>query len=295
MIIVKIEGGHSNQLFQYAAGRRLAHRLGVDLYLDLWWFDQIEEIDTPRPYELADYSFPQRFITRTDFALVEDKPDDLKAKIYNLTRGRSKPRIKAYRQVGHGFNEAVLDLPDNTFLDGWWQDERYFKDIRPILLKETELKNKPNARNARWLKEIKDSNSVSIHVRRGDYVTNHLTNKYHGVLPMSYYERALETLVKKTGAKDFKLFVFSNDMEWCKRNIKFKFPTIFVDGHNVGPEDMRLLKHCKHNISANSTFSWWGAWLNQNPEKIVIAPKTWFQHKEDNAATGIVPPEWIRI
>jgi hypothetical protein len=295
VIITKLEGGHSNQLFQYAAARRLADHLGVDLFLDLSWFDNIVDIDSPRPYELNDYIFAQHFITRDKFALVEDKPTNLKAKIYDLSKGRVKPRIKHYRQPGHDFDKNVLKLPDNTYLDGWWQDERYFKDIRPILLKEIELKTKPNAKNANWLEQIKKSNSVSIHIRRGDYVTNNHTNKYHGVLPMAYYEKAVGGLAKKLGQADLQLFIFSNDMDWCKQNLKFKFPTVFVDGHNVGAEDMRLMKHCKHNISANSTFSWWGAWLNQNPDKVIITPKVWFQHKEDNAAASIVPPGWIRL
>jgi hypothetical protein len=295
MIITKLEGGHSNQLFQYAAGRRLAHKLGVELYMDKWWFENVVDIDTPRFYELEDYNFPQRFIDRQDFALVKARSESLKAKLYKLTKGRSKPRVKHIRQRGNGFNKEILSLRDNVYLDGWWQDERYFKDIRPLLLKEIELKTKPNARNAKWLKQIKDSSSVSLHIRRGDYVENKLTNKFHGVIDSAYYQKALDYLVKTTGRKNFELFVFSNDINWCKQNLRFKYTTTFVDGNNAGAEDMRLMKHCKHNIMANSSFSWWGAWLNQNPDKIVIAPKAWFKDKQANSETSIVPPDWIRL
>lgn len=295
MIITKLEGGHSNQLFQYAAGRRLAHKLGVELFMDKWWFDNVVDIDTPRFYELGDYNFSQRFINRGDFALVEDSPDNLRVKIYNLTKGRSKPRIRHIRQKGNGFNEEILDLGDNVYLDGWWQDEKYFKDIRGLLLKEVELKTKPSAQNAKWLKQIKESASVSLHIRRGDYVHNKMTNKFHGVLEPAYYQKALDYLEKTAGSKDLSLFIFSNDIGWCKQNLKFKYPTVFVDAENSGAEDMRLMKHCKHNIMANSSFSWWGAWLNQNPAKIVIAPKVWFRDKKANSETGIVPPDWVRL
>lgn len=295
MIIVKLEGGHSNQLFQYAAGRRLADKLGSPLYMDKHWFSTVAKVDTPRFYELGDYKIAQKFIDRKNFALVEDKPEDLKAKIYNLTKGRTKPRVRHFRQKGNSFNREVLSLPDNTYIDGWWQDERYFKDIRPSLLREVELKTAPRGKNASWLKQIKNSQSVSLHIRRGDYVTNKLTNKFHGVVPNDYYPAALKLLAKNTGQKELELFVFSNDIDWCKQNLKFDYPTTFIDGDNSGAEDMRLMKHCRHNILANSSFSWWGAWLNQNPDKVVIAPKVWFQDNVANAETDIVPKEWIRL
>lgn len=295
MIITKLEGGHSNQLFQYAAGRRLAHKLSVELYMDKWWFENVIDIDTPRFYELEDYNFPQRFINRKDFALAEDTPENIKIKLYNLTKGRSKPRIKQVRQRGNGFNNEVLNLGDNIYLDGWWQDERYFKDIRPLLLDELELKPKPNHQNAEWLERIKSKNSVSVHIRRGDYVDNKLTNRFHGVLEPAYYQKALERLAKTADDKNLNLFVFSNDINWCKQNLKFKYQTVFIDADNSGAEDMRLMKNCRHNIMANSSFSWWGAWLNQNPNKVVVAPKVWFQDKQANRETSIVPPGWIRI
>ncbi|HXY18120.1 MAG TPA: alpha-1,2-fucosyltransferase [Candidatus Nitrosopolaris sp.] len=295
MIITKLEGGHSNQLFQYAAARRLSNHLGVELFIDKWWFENVVNVDSPRFYELGGYNFPQRFINRSEFALVEDKPENLKAKLYKLTKGRAKPRIRHVRQRDNGFNKEVLALSDNVYLDGWWQSEKYFKDIRSILLKEIEPKTKPNVKNAKWLNQIQNSNSVSLHVRRGDYVENKLTNKFHGVVAPAYYQKALAYLAKKVGQKDFKLFVFSNDIRWCKENLKFDYPTIFIDGNNPGAEDMRLMKHCKHHVLANSSFSWWGAWLNQNPDKVVIAPKVWFQDKQANRETDIVPSDWIRI
>lgn len=297
MIIIKLEGGHSNQLFQYAAGRRLADKLGVELFMDKHWFSTVEDIDTPRFYELGWYDLPQRFIDHKNFALVENKPEDVKAKFYKLTKGRSKPRIRHIRQKGVGFNEEVLNLSDNVYLDGWWQDERYFRDVRPMILKDFEVKSAPSKEDVWLIKKIDGSNSVSIHFRREDYVTNAHANQFHGLPTIKYYKAALELLAKKTGQKDLELYIFSNDIEWCKQNLKFKYPMTFIGGEakDRGPVDMRLMKYCKHNIMANSSFSWWGAWLNQNPDKIIVAPKVWFQDKKANAETEIIPSDWIRL
>lgn len=295
MIVVKLEGGHSNQLFQYAAGRRLALKLGVELLMDLSWFNSIAQGDTQRIYELGEYKIKQNFITNDKFALAKDEPENIKVKLYKITKGRRKPRFIQYREKNHSFDKDVLKLPDNIYLDGFWQNEKYFKDIRPTLLNELELQRPPSAKNGTLLKQIKTSNSVSVHIRRGDYVTNTATNKFHGVMSLDYYRSALNLLKEKNSSKDLHLFIFSNDIGWCKQNIKLGGQTTFVEGNKKGAEDMRLMKHCKHNILANSSFSWWGAWLNENPDKIVIAPKIWFQDKKANEETEIVPDSWIRI
>ena len=297
MIIVKLEGGHSNQLFQYAAGRCLAHKLGAELFMDRHWFDTVVDVDTPRFYELGGYNIPQKFISQEAFALVEDKQEDVKTRLYKLTKGRRKPRIRHIRQQGNSFNSEILALSDNVYLDGWWQDQRYFQDIRSLILKDFELKTKPSKDDAKLLKEITNSNSISVHFRREDYVSNKHANKFHGLPNIEYYKRGLKYLADKTGWREMNLYVFSNDIEWCKKNINFDYPTAFIGGQEKdrGPRDMRLMKHCKHNLLANSSFSWWGAWLNQNSDKIIIAPKVWFQDKLANSETEIVPKDWIRL
>jgi hypothetical protein len=295
MIVVALKGGHSNQLFQYATGRRLAHKHNTHVYMDKAWFSEVESTDTKRFYELVDYKIQQKFISR-DKIVMATKNGDRTAKhsLYRLVKGRAKPTMHPYEERSLAFDRAVLNLPDDSYLEGYWQNENYFKDIRPVLLKELELKTKPHGKNDKWLTEIRGSRSVSLHIRRGDYAENKSTNEFHGLIAPAYYQKATELLAKKTGQKDFSLFIFSNDIDWCKQNLQFDHPTTFIDNNNPGAEDMRLMKHCEHNIMANSSFSWWGAWLNQTPEKIIIAPKVWFRDKAANSQIQL-PKEWIRL
>jgi Glycosyl transferase family 11 len=289
VIVTKLQGGHSNQLFQYATGRCLAVRLGVELFMDTQWFGAIAEGDTPRVYELDRYRFDQRFVGADSFTLTGQTSRSWP------WRRRGKPTLEHHRQQGHGFDARVLQLPDNAYLEGWWQDERYFKEIRQRLLDELELRDPVAGKNVDWLRRIRDRVSVSVHVRRGDYVTNPATTEFHGVLGVSYYEAALERLAEATGELDFELFVFSNDIDWCKSELDLRYPTTFIDGGNSGPEDMHLMKHCKHHVVANSSFSWWGAWLSEYRAKVVIAPKNWFSDATVNSETEIVPPSWLQI
>lgn len=296
MIVVKLMGGHSNQLFQYATGRRLADHLGVKLYMDKSWFTTIAQGDTLRTYELGQYKISQDFIASTRLALVKNLNDtSIKAKVYSYSKGLLKTRLVHYREKGHGFDPGVLKLDDNTYLEGFWQNENYFKDIRPKLLKEIELITELREEEKQVLDKIKATESISLHVRRGDYVSNPDASKFHGLTPVDYYRKAVKTIQSKLRQKSFHIFVFSNDIAWCRHNLKLDLPTTFVEGNKAGAEDMRLMKHCKHNILANSSFSWWGAWLNQNPAKVVIAPKIWFQDKQANRETQIIPEPWIRL
>ena len=179
----------------------------------------------------------------------------------------------------------------HNYLDGYWQNEKYFKDIRHILLKDFTLKKKTN--NFLKLKKlIAETNSVSIHFRRGDYVKRAVTRKYHGVLNLNYYRRAIALIGEKVEKPNF--FVFSDDISWVKKNFKIGKPLTFISGLRklTNSEELILMSLCKHNIIANSSFSWWGAWLNKNPAKIVIAPKRWFRAKTDSE---IVPQSWIKL
>lgn len=294
MIVTKLQGGHSNQLFQYATGRSLAMRLGVDLFMDRQWFGAIAEGDTRRVYELDGYTFEQKFIGPESFTLAE-AADRLSQLRRVLRRTPRKPLLEHHRQQGNGFDEAVLRLPDDSYLEGWWQDERYFTEIRQTLLEEIELKDPMTAIDAERLRQIRAGVSVSVHVRRGDYVSNAATRAFHGVLGGSYYEAALECIVQLTGERALELFVFSNDIAWCKQELELGYPTTFIDSGNSGAEDMRLMKHCRHHVVANSSFSWWGAWLSDHPGKVVVAPKNWFNDATANAETEIVPAGWVRI
>jgi len=296
VIITRLMGGHSNQLFQYAAGRRLAAKRGTQLKLDInTYFDNQPPENTPREYELGEYPLKATIASKQELELIPT--EYFKESRLEKLRGRfgGRGKLRAYNEEGQFFHPEVSKLPDNTYLNGFWQNEKYFIDIRDDLLKELEPKSPMNAKNQNYLKQIKTSQAVSLHVRRDDYISNKNANQFHGLAPMEYYHKAFELIRQKTGSRTLQLFVFSTDLDWCQKNLKFDVPMTFVEGNQKGSDDMRLMKHCQHNIVANSSFSWWGAWLNKNPRKIVVAPKRWFQNEEANKEAEIVPSGWIRL
>lgn len=173
---------------------------------------------------------------------------------------------------------------------GYWQCEHYFEDIRALILAEFTPAELPDQINLDVGRKIAQSMSISLHVRRGDYVNN----KFHSFLGLDYYRVAVAEMASKTECPH--MFVFTDDPEWCRQNLNISFPYTLVT-HNPGPQaywDIILMSRCKHNIIANSSFSWWGAWLNQNPRKIVIAPKRWFGDPSVDTIDR-VPKGWIRL
>lgn len=290
-------GGHGNQLFQYAVGRYLAKKHGVDLKLDLSAYDNMAPQDTPRRYELDCYPLKSSIATPKDLENVE--PDEFRNNFFGKVRHKLRLGTHTWKvgEASAGFNKYVLSASRNSYLVGWWQCERYFKSIRGDLLKELEPKAPLNRKNKELINRMKDTESVWLHVRRGDYVTNKHASAFHGLTGLDYYQISLSYLVSKLPENrrgSVELFVSSDDISWCKKNFKFPYPISYIE-NELGSDDMRVAKHCKHDIIANSSFSWWGAWLNDNPEKIVIAPKVWFQDKKSNAETDIVPNNWIRL
>ena len=293
MIVVKLMAGLGNQMFQYATGRQLAHRLGTGLRLDLSLYKNMAEIDTPRHYDLDCYRISSQVASRVDLSRM--LPTDFQATLAYRTKRRLgfDKHLRPLGEPNKAFYDVVLRARDNTYLVGWWQNEKYFADIRNILLIEFEPK-KISTYSQSMLKLITGSNAVSIHVRRGDYVTNKYAKNEHGLVPLSYYSSAANHIIKRAASPHF--FVFSDDMDWCKKNLKLGSNIDFVESkgrHDC--EDIWLMQHCQHNIIANSSFSWWGGWLNENPGKLVIAPKSWFANKEADKETEIVPEAWMRL
>jgi hypothetical protein len=203
-----------------------------------------------------------------------------------------RPWVHA-REKHFQFDPQFLIFPDDVYLDGYWQSDLYFKDIRNILLSELQPIAKPGKENQALLEKMEEENSVALHIRRGDYLSNPLAAKHHGVCPLHYYQEAIQIIVSKVQNPHF--YVFSDDLEWAKKNLDLQFPVIFV-GNNKGDQafqDLRLISNCKHQIIANSSFSWWGAWLNLNPDRIVIAPKKWFLVDKDTST--LFPSDWLII
>lgn len=283
MIITKLIGGLGNQMFQYAVGRSLAYANNTELKLDISGYNNQKGI-TPRSYMLNIFNIQSNYANEKE--IHKFRGNNIFLRIL---------KISSYiKEKQFYFDPKILIVKDNSYLDGYWHSEKYFKEIEQIIRKEFTLKDKPDVTNRKMISYINNCDSVSIHIRRGDYVFDKKTNKFHGICSLGYYLKAVALVAKKV--KNPQFFIFSDDPIWTKQNLHLKFPCVYVD-HNVGRkdyEDMRLMSKCKHNIIANSSFSWWGAWLNNNLDKIVVAPKQWFHDKSINTR-DLIPESWIRI
>lgn len=290
MVIVKLMGGLGNQMFQYALGRSLALARSVPLKMDLSWFNQ----QASRFYRLHHFNVSADIATEEDVTGLLGGPDQV-SKIARLF-WRVKPYYRRpwVRQRYPGFDPNILQAPDRVYLEGYWQSEKYFTEIEMIVRQELTVRHLPDPVNQAMANRINEVESVSLHVRRGDYVSNPVTYQYHGVCPPEYYQAAMKAVTKVV--KQPHIFIFSDDIGWVQENLDQDFPMTYV-AHN-GPdkdyEDLRLMSQCQHHIIANSTFSWWGAWLCVNPSKSIVAPERWFA-SADRHTPDLLPDSWHRI
>ena len=286
-------GGLGNQLFQYATGRALSNRLNVPLKFDTTFLldRSPRENFTYRDFGLCHFNILGKAASEKEINRYTNK--NVINRLFNRALGRN---IAVYfYEKSINFNQEFKELPAHTYLEGYWQTEKYFNDIRTLLLEELSFKNAPNGENAKLLESIAQEESVSIHIRRGDFISNVAVNEFHGACNVGYYERAIEMISKYTINPI--LYFFSDDIDWAKSNFENKHPNSIFISNNANEysfEDLRLMSICKHNIIANSSFSWWGAWLNNNPAKIVIAPSQWFS-KPGIDFSDIVPTNWMKI
>ena len=265
MIIVKLGGGLGNQIFQYACGRRLALKNNDILKLDIEAYSE----KNPRLYGLGHFNIVENFASS-----VEIK--NLRLPYGLVSRCIRSFRARILRKFNIGFDPKILDLKGDIYLEGFWKNESYFFDINELIRKELTLRNpfSPAAQDA-LNKIFGEINPVSIHVRRGDYVSVAGTARYHGVCSPEYYRDALIYLCKRT--KISRLFIFSDDIEWVKKNMTFNLPFTFVSKVSIPDyEELLLMSYCKHNIIANSSYSWWASYINSNPNKLVVYPSKWF-------------------
>lgn len=256
MIITKLQGGLGNQLFQWGYGKSLAEKHKTELFLDVSFYDN-QYGNTYRNFEL--FKFPNI----KDINQYTNKQNSI--------------------QIIDDFNYKIFDYENNNnyFLNGYWQSEKYFIDIKETIRKELSIGNETQEK----LNKFIIGDCISLHIRRTDYITS---NGFHPVLTMDYYNLALEKI------KDYdNILIFSDDIEWCKKNLSFK-NMIFIE-NNTNIEDLWLMSLCKHNIIANSSFSWWGAWLNENQSKIVVAPNDWFGAQTNLNNLDIIPDNWVKI
>jgi len=278
MIIVKLTGGLGNQMFQYAMGRMLSIKHGTQLVLDKSGYKTYKVHN----YELDRFQIVENY--QSHFAIAADKV---------LTTLRIKTPVPTFKEPFFHYSDSALKVKPPVAIDGYWQSEKYFADIRKNLLEEFNLKNSPSQENQEWIKAITKSPSVSLHIRRGDYISNPHANAFHGILPLTYYANAVEKL--KEYEKNLTYFIFSDDPEWVSKNLKLDGETYYISNNQKqGYEDLRLMKHCKHNVIANSSFSWWAAWLNEAPDKRVCGPNRWFKDPTVNTS-DVLPTDWLKI
>ncbi|WP_157567265.1 alpha-1,2-fucosyltransferase [Mucilaginibacter arboris] len=301
MIVTKLISGLGNQLFQYAIGRQLSLAKEVPLKLDLSFFKSQDL----RSYKLNHYHINAEIATTADIV-----PFRKEINRYQKLHQQTSFFAKVYRNVEpvlfpkhtkNYFKEHiwwilepdVFKTPANVYVEGYWQHYKYFENVQPQIFEELTLKEPLDTKAAAWLSAIKtDKSSVAVHIRRGDYVTDSNANYLMGVLPMEYYQKAIHYLKQKVSKPSF--YFFSDDLEWVKENIKTDAATYYVDG-NTDYVDLDLMRQCSNNIIANSTFSWWGAFLNRNPNKIVIAPEKWSAREDVNKSIQLQFPSWIKL
>lgn len=292
MIISHIIGGLGNQMFQYATGRALSLERGVPLYLDTqdfagyslhYGFELNKVFNISTPVASADDLW--QVLGWRSFALIRKL---LLRKQLARFRGDSmiiEPQVAYWPEIGN--------IPNNSYLMGYWLTEKYFKNVEEHIRSDFIFRGELSDSNKLLDLNIQNCNSVSIHVRRGDIAQNPDILAVHGLCGLDYYKKAVSYIAERIQSPNF--YIFSDDLKWVRDNLKINFPCYFVD-QNMGQasfNDMRLMSLCKHNITANSTFSWWGAWLNNNQNKIVISPKQWFAAQID--CSYIVPSAWVRM
>ncbi|MCX6716962.1 MAG: alpha-1,2-fucosyltransferase [Candidatus Taylorbacteria bacterium] len=319
MIIIKLQGGLGNQMFQYAFGRALemqkvrkGEQVQIKFDANYYLNKEFKNVDTPRYYLL------DKFNTKITFAKSEE--------IFALNPPLKKFLIKAKNKVfgafckknPYLFDPKEFEIKDNSYIFGYWQTEKYFKSIEKEIKAELTLKNSFNLDSQKVFNKIQsdeksEKETVSIHIRRTDYVNMKVNSEFFGTCSIEYYQKAvreLESRLKLAGqeGKALELYIFSDDIKWAKENLKFTLsepgdrsaspalcPMTFVSCPEIPDyEEMILMSKCKHNIIANSSFSWWAAWLNKNPEKIVIAPEKWLSNSKIKTP-DVLPDTWIKV
>ena len=292
MIIVQAIGGLGNQLFQYAAGRSLAQALKMPLKLDIVSF---KNYGLHQGFELN-----KVFGSHIEIASKADLHQVLGWRALEPVRrilvhpraanARSLPFIS---EPHLSYWEKFSDIEQSAYLIGYWQSEKYFDSIAKLLREDLQFKAPLSIANKNTLANIQQTTAISVHIRRGDYISPE-NLALHGICSNDYYRQAIERMAQEVSNPKF--FIFSDDMAWVKSHFPIHYPHEFIDQNHGGDSfnDMRLMSSCQHHIIANSSFSWWGAWLNPNPEKVVIAPKNWFASLS-RVNHDIYPAGWLLL
>jgi hypothetical protein len=291
MIYIRIHYGLGNQMFQYALARALAIKTEQPFKLDISFYSHTRTPgEAPRHYGLnvfnirEDVANPEEISKFTQPNFLQRRLRQLEQSIYPIHKRRFIAEEKK------PFDERILKVNQTCYLHGYWQSENYFKAVEDQIREDFEFKTEPDDRNKHLLNQIASTDAVCIHIRRGDYLTDQFAVANMEVCSLEYYRKAVDLMASKIDKPNF--FVFSDDIVWAKENLGIPGSFTFIDDHNkdCAHEDLRLMNACKHFIIANSSFSWWAAWLGAYSKKIIIGPKNWFRSSEN-----IMPDSWLRI
>lgn len=258
MIIVKLFSGLGNQMFQYAAARRLSIINDDFLKLDVTGFGKGNQL---RNYSLKHFNIFEQIATDEEISHLKT--------------------VGLVKETSFSFNSNIRELGRDVYLEGYWASEKYFKDIEGIIREEFTVKYPLTDDNKRLAESINNCQSVALHIRRGDYLHPRYNN-FFVICPLNYYYEAANRLAEQFSNMHF--FLFSDDPDWVQENLKLPFPATLIrhNGNQKNFEDLRLMSLCNHHIIANSSFSWWGSWLSSKSNKIVCAPSKWYNNPNFN-------------
>jgi glycosyl transferase family 11 len=303
-VVARLVGGLGNQMFQYAAGRSLAVRTGARLVLDATSFTLPR---APRTFALEGYALaaetrfdgyphPPR-LSAVQFpaahrpSWIDRAARLLRVKNIPLGRAAGKNSFSVFNQRSFDFDRRFSQCGPQTYLVGFWQSERFFADVAPLVRQELTYQRPPDPANAEWLARIRAANAVCVHVRHGDYLLPaHF--EHHGVCSADYYRRSMALIRERV--TDPRFFIFSDDWPWCREHLAAA-DAVIIDANkpDAAQDELRLMAACRHHIIANSSLSWWGAWLGASTGQVVVAPTPWFTHRP--ATPDLFPAGWVTL
>lgn len=294
-VTVTLCGGLGNQLFQYATARAVAIRCNVPLVLDLSWFDEVLSTPnvTPRKYALAPFSLP----AHQAHARPANRTRSGRLSSFLGSLGRRlgiKANDNRFVEESYRFDERVLHLQAPARLTGYWQSPRYFCDVATQIRQDIGTYRELTDACVDLLEKIRATDAICIHVRRGDYVTNKEASSFHGLCSLDYYRNGVNQVAR--GLKSPHGFVFTDDPAWVRESLSLSIDFTVVDVNSVDEPhlDLWLMSACNHFVIANSSLSWWGAWLSTSTGKQVIAPARWFSNPTVDTS-DLIPGDWMRI
>lgn len=294
MIIIKLKGGLGNQLFQYAAGRAIALHNSDILKIDNTDYtegNQCQKKETLRSFDISDFMITTQIASKSEV-------NKIKYPLKYISKIQRNIKQKIFRQHYVDWHPNVFEMAENLYVEGYFQTEKYFKHISDLILSEYVLKPNLASEIEPLLSEIKSKDvSVSLHIRRGDYATNLRVSRSHLICGKKYYEKAITEIHRLYPTAH--IYIFSDDPEWVRKNINFQCPHTFISSAPAlkaafkPSQEMIIMANCKHNIISNSSFSWWGAYLNSYKNKIVLAPSIWT--KGSYPQPNILPENWTTL